>query len=157
MDDTPEGLPADIEADYRVSDEVVASIAGMAAGQVPGVTAMGGGPGLGDVLGKRHFTRGVRVELGSREVAVDLYLHVGFGVRIPTVAQRVQERVKRAVEGMTGLQVVEVNVHVQGLDTGPPRPLAGAASGSEIPGHAVTVPDPDALPGPAQRDPAPLE
>ena len=149
------GSPPDLDADYRVSDEVVASVAGMAAAEVAGVTAMGAGPGLGDVLAKRYPTRGVRVEIGTREVAVDVYLHVAYGERIPAVAQRVQESVRRAVEGMTGLRVVEVNVHVQGLSIpggrpgldpggggsrrGRPRPGMGGVGGASLPPPAPRV------------------
>ena len=143
------GSPPEFDADYRVSDDVVASVAGMAAAEVAGVTAMGAGPGLADVLAKRYPTRGVRVEIGTREVAVDVYLHVAYGERIPAVAQRVQESVRRAVEGMTGLRVVEVNVHVQGLSVpggrasldpggggvrrGRPRPGMGGTHGAAPP------------------------
>lgn len=111
-------------AGFRVTDEVVASIASIAAAEVDGVAGLGGGLalGLGEVLG-RAAARGVRVALGTREAAIDVYLHVVFGVQIPVVAQRVQENVKRAVERMTGLEVVEVNVHIQGL--GPDAPGDG--------------------------------
>lgn len=120
-----EGRPPN--AEYRVADDVIASIAGIAAAEVAGVAGLGGGLGLGlgEVLGKRPAARGVRVEVGTREAAVDVYLHVAYGVQIPVVAQRVQENVKRAVESMTGLDVVEVNVHVQGLEAPPPAPGRG--------------------------------
>ncbi len=115
----------------RESDEVLASIAALAASDVEGVTGLGGGLslGLGDVLAKRGAARGVRVEAGLRQAAFDVFVHVAYGVQIPTVAQRVQEAVKRAVETMTALTVVEVNVHVQGLDSGhgAARPAAPAA------------------------------
>lgn len=120
MDEATEPTGAGTEAagDYRVQDEVIASIASLAAAEVDGVAGLGGGLalGLGEVLGARQAGRGVRVEIGTREAAVDVYLQVEYGVRIPVVAQRVQEGVKRAVESMTGLRVVEVNVHVQGVD-----------------------------------------
>jgi uncharacterized alkaline shock family protein YloU len=104
------------ESGLRISDDVVAAIAALAAGEVDGVVGVSGGlvGGLSEVLG-RTIGRGVKVEVGTRECAIDVYLTVAYGVRIPVVAQRVQENVKRAVEGMTGLQVVEVNVHVQAV------------------------------------------
>jgi len=58
---------------------------------------------------------GVKVEVGEKEAAVDLYIIVQYGIRIPEVALAAQENVKRAIETMTGLTVVEVNVHVQGV------------------------------------------
>ncbi len=114
--------------EYRIADDVVAAIAGMAAAAVPGVAGLGGSLplGLSEVLAKRHATRGVRVEMGTREAAIDLHLQVRYGVQIPAVAQRVQESVKRSVESMTGLSVVEVNVYVQGLEAGGPADAAPA-------------------------------
>jgi len=101
----------------RISDEVVGVIAGIAATEVEGVVGMAGGlvGGITEMLGRRNLAKGVRVEVGEREAAIDLYIIVEYGVRIPRVAQRVQENVKRAVESMTGLEVVSVNIHIQGV------------------------------------------
>ncbi|MDK2960775.1 MAG: hypothetical protein PWP12_959 [Bacillota bacterium] len=101
----------------RIADEVVAIIAGLAATEVPGVAGMSGGlaGGIAEMLGRKNLTRGVKVEVGERQAAVDLFLIVEYGVKIPEVAWRVQENVKKAIESMTGLDVVEVNIHVQGV------------------------------------------
>lgn len=101
----------------RIADEVVSIIAGLAATEVEGIAAMSGGlvGGIAEILGKKNFAKGVKVEVGEREAAVDLYIIVEYGVRIPDVALKVQENVKRSIESMTGLNVVEVNVHVQGV------------------------------------------
>jgi len=101
----------------RISDEVVGVIAGIAATEVEGVVGMAGGlvGGITEMLGRRNLAKGVRVEVGEREAAVDLYIIVEYGVRIPRVAQQVQENVKRALESMTGLEVVGVNIHIQGV------------------------------------------
>lgn len=101
----------------RISDDVVGTIAGIAATEVEGVAGMGGGivGGITEMLGRKNLAKGVKVEVGEREAALDLFVVVDYGVRIPEVAQRVQENVKRAVESMTGLSVVEVNIHVQGV------------------------------------------
>lgn len=101
----------------RIADEVVSIIAGLAATEVDGISAMSGGlaGGIAEILGKKNFAKGVKVEVGEREAAVDLYIIVEYGVRIPDVALTVQENVKKAIENMTGLNVVEVNVHVQGV------------------------------------------
>lgn len=101
----------------RIADEVVGIIAGMAATEVSGVAGMSAGlvGGIAEMLGKKNLSKGVKVEVGEREAAVDLYIIVEYGVRIPDVALRVQENVKRGIESMTGLDVVEVNVHVQGV------------------------------------------
>lgn len=102
----------------KISEEVVSVIAGLAATEVPGVTGMSGGVvnGLSEMLGRKNLGKGVKVELGEKEVSIDLYLIVDYGVRIPEVAWNVQENVKNAVENMTGLKVVEVNIHVQGVN-----------------------------------------
>ena len=107
----------------RVADEVVSVIAGLAATDIEGIAGMSGGlvGGIAEMLGRKNLSKGVKVEVGEREAAVDLYIIVKFGVRIPEVALNVQERVKEAIEQMTGLKVVEVNVHVQGVATEEPE------------------------------------
>lgn len=101
----------------RIADEVVGIIAGLAATEIAGVAGMSGGlvGGIAEMLGKKNLSKGVKVEVGEKEAAVDLYLIVEYGIRIPDIALKVQENVKRAIESMTGLDVVEVNVHVQGV------------------------------------------
>jgi uncharacterized alkaline shock family protein YloU len=101
----------------RIADEVVGIIAGMAAMEISGVAGMSGGlvGGFAEMLGKKNLSKGVKVEVGEKEAAVDLFIIVEYGIRIPDVALRVQENVKKAIESMTGLEVVEVNVHVQGV------------------------------------------
>ncbi|MGO0122722.1 Asp23/Gls24 family envelope stress response protein [Desulfothermobacter acidiphilus] len=101
----------------RIANEVVGIIAGLAAIEVPGVAGMSGGivGGIAEMLGRKNLTKGVKVEVGEREAAIDLYVVVNYGVRIADVASQIQANVKRAVEDMTGLAVVEVNVNVQGV------------------------------------------
>ncbi|WP_206812758.1 Asp23/Gls24 family envelope stress response protein [Paradesulfitobacterium ferrireducens] len=103
----------------RIADEVVEIIAGLAASEVDGVAGMSGGfvGDLAHMLGRnKNLAKGVKVEVGEQETAVDLFLVVEYGVSIPEVAVKVQEVVKDAIESMTGLAVVEVNVHVQGVN-----------------------------------------
>ena len=119
MADGDPGQGSGASGEYRVADDVVTGIAGLAASRVPGVAGLAGGL-MG--LGKRGPSRGVRVEMGNSEAAIAVHIQVAYGVQIPVVAQRVQEAVKAAVESMTSLRVVEVNVHVQGVD------LSGAAT-----------------------------
>ncbi|MDA8442553.1 MAG: Asp23/Gls24 family envelope stress response protein [Peptococcaceae bacterium] len=101
----------------RIADEVVAVIAGLAATEVEGVAGMSGGlaGGIAEMLGRKNLSKGVKVEVGEKETAVDLYIIVNYGVKIPDVAYTVQENVKQAIETMTGLNVVEANVHIQGV------------------------------------------
>lgn len=101
----------------KIADEVVAIIAGMAAAEIKGVAGMSGGivGGIAEFVGKKNPSKGVKVEVGEKEAAIDLHVIVEFGVRIPEVAHDIQQNVKKAIESMTGLSVVEVNVHIQGV------------------------------------------
>lgn len=101
----------------KISEEVIAAIAGLAAHQVEGIAGMSGTlvEDIGAIIGRKSFSKGVRVSRADGEVALDLYLNVKYGARIPEVAFKVQENVKKSVEGMTDLKVTEVNIHVQGV------------------------------------------
>lgn len=101
----------------RISDDVVSTIAGLAAMQIEGVTGMSGGivGGIAEILGAKNLSKGVKVEVGEKEAAVDLFVIVQYGVQIPEIAEKIQTSVKEAVQKMTGLEVVEVNVHIQGV------------------------------------------
>lgn len=101
----------------KIADEVVAIIAGMAATEIKGIAGMSGGivGGIAEFVGKKSPSKGVKVEVGEKEAAIDLFVIVEFGVRIPEIAHEVQQNVKKAIENMTGLTVVEVNVHIQGV------------------------------------------
>ena len=102
----------------KIADEVVSIIAGLAATEIEGIAGMSGGlvGGIAEMLGRKNFSKGVKVEVGEREAAIDLFIIVKYGVRIPDVALAAQENIKQAIETMTGLSVVEVNVHVQGVN-----------------------------------------
>lgn len=117
MDQTLEKTNEEEVGAVRIADDVVAVIAGIAATEVEGVVGMSGGivGDISEILGKKNLSKGVRVEVGEREAAADLFIVVEYGVRIPEIAQRVQENVKKAIESMTGLSVVEVNIHIQGV------------------------------------------
>ncbi|MGE5404800.1 MAG: Asp23/Gls24 family envelope stress response protein [Candidatus Saccharibacteria bacterium] len=101
----------------RIADEVVATIAGLAAVEVDGVAAMSGtfASGLTEILGRKNLSKGVKVEVGETEVAIEVSIVVEFGFPIPTVARGVQNQVKAAVETMTGLKATAVNIQVAGV------------------------------------------
>jgi uncharacterized alkaline shock family protein YloU len=109
-------LPSELGA-IRIANEVVSTIAGLTAVDIEGVASMSGGivGGIAEALGRKNLSRGVKVEVGEEDASVDLYLIVNYGSRIPDVAWNTQEKVKKAIETMTGLRVVAVNVHVQGV------------------------------------------
>ena len=96
------------------ANEVVAVIAGVAANEVEGVAGMCAANGISEVFSRntKNVTRGIKVELGTEEVSVDIYLMIEYGTPIQTAAQNVQENVRKAIETMTGLHVVKVDVHV---------------------------------------------
>ncbi len=102
----------------EVTDEVIAIIAGLAAVEVEGVSAMSGGitGGIADALGIRNLSKGIRVETKEAKVYIDIHIIAEFGARIPEVAWNIQERVKKNVEKMTGMRVMEANIHVQGIN-----------------------------------------
>lgn len=106
--------------EIKIADDVVAVIAGVAVSEVPGVAEMAGGfaGGITEVLsGKKNLAKGIKVEVGEKDTKIDVNIIVEYGTRIPDVAFEIQNRVKKAVETMTGLTVLEVNVHVQGVET----------------------------------------
>ncbi len=98
----------------RIADEVVSTVAGLAAIEVEGVASMSGGWGtdLVEKLGKKNFGKGIKVEVTDDETAIDIFISIQFGYPIPQVAENVQKEVKMAVESMTGLKVIAVNVHI---------------------------------------------
>jgi len=103
----------------KIADDVVAVIAGMAVTEVSGVYEMAGGfaGGISEVLsGRKNVAKGIKVEVNGKETKLDLNIIVEYGARIPDVAFEIQNKVKKAVETMTGLKVTEVNVHVQGVN-----------------------------------------
>jgi len=101
----------------RIADEVVRIIAGLAATEVQGVAGMSGGlaGGITEILGRKNLSKGVKVEVGEKEAAVDIYVIVDYGAKIPDIASEIQQKVKKAINDMTGLNVIEVNVHIQGV------------------------------------------
>lgn len=104
----------------KISEEVVSIIAGLAATEVEGVSTMSGGfvGGITDILGMKNLSKGVKVTVTEKEAKVDLFIVVHYGVRIPDVAWHIQENVKKSIETMTGLNVTEVNINIQGIDMG---------------------------------------
>ena len=109
-----EGLEG--KEEIRISNDVVAAIAGKAVSEVSGVYSMAGG--IAEVLkGKKGSSKGIKVEVGEKETKIDVSIIVEYGVRIPDIAFEIQNRVKKAVETMTGLTVVAVNIHIQGINT----------------------------------------
>ena len=104
----------------QISNDVIAVIAGVAVSEVQGVAGMAGGfaGGISEVFsGKKNLAKGIKADINDGKAKLDVNIIVEYGSRIPDVAFEIQNRVKKAVENMTGLTVEEVNVHVQGVNT----------------------------------------
>lgn len=117
-----ENLPVHQEAEdttggtITYANEVIAIISGIAAHEVEGIAGMCTSGGFSDIIGKnRNVTRGVKAEVGTEEVSIDLYAIIEYGQPIQKVASEVQENVRKSIEAMTSLKVVRVDVHVQGV------------------------------------------
>ena len=107
-------IVAENDESIKIANDVVASIAGVAVSEVPGVYGMAGG--ITEIFGKKGLTKGIKVEVGDKETKIDVNIIAEYGVRIPDVAFEIQNRVKKAVETMTGLNVSSVNIHIQGIN-----------------------------------------
>lgn len=102
----------------KISVDVVATIAGIAASQTKGVAGMYSSfaGGIAEMLGaKKNPSKGVKVDMSEDTVKIDLYIVVEYGVRVPELAWEIQESVKSSVETMTGLTVDKVNIHIEGV------------------------------------------
>ena len=115
-----ENLPLNVENDMEpgssitYANEVIAIIAGLAASEVEGIAGMVN-VNSGFKGKNKNVTRGVKVEVGTEEVSVELFLNVEYGTPIQRAAHDAQESVKKSIESMTGLHVVRVDVHVLGV------------------------------------------
>ena len=103
--------------EVQIADEVVAIIAGLAATEVEGVDSMAGNitNELVGKLGMKNLSKGVKISMTEDHVSVDLSLNMKYGYSIPAVSEKVQDKVKSAIENMTGLMVLEVNINIAGV------------------------------------------
>ena len=90
--------------EVQIADEVVAIIAGLAANELVGK------------LGMKNLSKGVKVEVTEEHVSVDLSLNIRYGYNIPAVSEQVQDKVSAAIENMTGLTVLDVNIKIAGVN-----------------------------------------
>ena len=106
--------------EVHIADEVVAIIAGLAATDVKGVASMAGNitNELIGKLGVKNLSKGVKVLVTDRSVDVDLALNIEYGYSIMKVSEKVQDRVKSAIENMTGLEVAMVNIRIVNVNMG---------------------------------------
>ena len=106
--------------EIRIADEVVAIIAGLAATEVQGVSSMAGNitNEIVSKLGMKNLSKGISVEIIEDTVNIDVSVNIAYGYSIPDVSEKVQEKVKTAIENMTGLHVEIVNVRIASVDMG---------------------------------------
>ena len=118
MDNNAVNLNRDTLGSVQIANDVVAIIAGLAATEVDGITAMAGNISneLMSKVGYRSLTKGVKVDIDNGQVKVELSLRMDYGHNIPSTCAKVQDRVKTNIENMTGLEVVNVNVRIAGVD-----------------------------------------
>ena len=104
--------------EVHIADEVVAIVAGLAATDVDGVASMAGNitNELVGKLGMKNLSKGVKVDVTEEHVSVDLSLNIRYGYNIPAVSEQVQEKVSTAIENMTGLTVLDVNIKIAGVN-----------------------------------------
>ena len=113
-------IKSDEAGAIRVSEEVVAIIAGLAATEVEGVSSMAGNitNEIVSKLGMQNLSKGIFVEVLEEEIKVDVALNIAYGYAIPEISAKVQEKVKSSVENMTGLTVAVVNIRIASVDMG---------------------------------------
>ncbi|MDC0701236.1 Asp23/Gls24 family envelope stress response protein [Priestia sp. AB] len=101
----------------EIAPEVIEVIAGIAASEVEGVSAMRGNfaAGVVEKLGKKNHGKGVKVDLTENGIKVDVFCMMKFGVSIPNVAQQVQDNIRQALKNMTAIDLDEVNIHIVGI------------------------------------------
>lgn len=101
----------------QIAPEVLTVIAGIAANEVEGVAATRGNfaAGVVEMLGKKVHGKGIKTDISSNGLFIDVFCSIRYGKSVPTVAQEIQQNVRQAIANMTGLEVKEVNVHVTGI------------------------------------------
>lgn len=122
-----EDIPEEVGS-VKIADEVISIVAGLAATEVTGVAGMSGGlaGGIAELLGKKNFSKGVKVIVAGKTVTIEIYVIIEYGVSIPEVAITIQEKVKEAVESMTAFEVAAVDIHVQGIARRPVKEIEEA-------------------------------
>ena len=109
------------QGSIHISEDVVAAIAALAASEVEGVSMLSvSGTGI-DLLGKKNLSKGIKIALNDKNVNVDVYVAIAYGKAIPQTARQIQQKIREAIESMTGLTIGGINVHVGGVSFGKPK------------------------------------
>jgi len=118
--------------DIKINNEVVAKIASLAAVEVEGVISLAGKYSLAEMWGRKDLDKGISVEITEGSAEIDIEVNVEYGIDIYKAAHHLQKTVRDAVERMTGLRVVKVNVSVRGIVMGEPPSEAGGPDVREV-------------------------
>jgi uncharacterized alkaline shock family protein YloU len=105
------------EDKIKISEDVIATIAGIAASEVDNLASMSGGfvDGIAGMLGKKNLSKGIKVDVKENDVTIELSLTMQYGCKIHEVARCIQEKVRITVQDMTGMNVIAVNINVLGI------------------------------------------
>lgn len=108
----------EVTDDVQISEEVISVMAGMAIQDIEGVAkvATGFAGGISEALGKKNIGKGVKVEIQNKDVTVDVGIIIKYGAKIPEIAKKIQSKIKKDVESMTGFKVISVKVKIQGIE-----------------------------------------
>lgn len=104
----------------KISEDVIATIAGVATSEIKGVAGLSPRPGSGSsgilgLIGKKAMNKSIHLEMRDSEAVIDIYVNLYLGTKIPDTAAEIQSRVKDAVQTMTGIAVSKINVHISGV------------------------------------------
>ena len=144
MNDNEINVTYDSNGKVVFAEDVVATIAALAAGDVEGVYAMNGTAieGISERFGKKVYTKGIRVQVGAEECAVDVNVILRYGYKVIEVANNIQSEVKNAIETMTGLRVVETNVYVDAVYFEPEKKRAEIPAAAPVQeAEPISVPE----------------
>lgn len=108
----------EVKNDIQIAEEVIASIAGMAIKDMKGLVKLAGGftEEISEAFGKKNAGKGIRVDIVEKEVKLEVNIVVEYGVKIPDIARKIQEKIKIDVEDMSGYTVNKIIVKVQGIE-----------------------------------------
>jgi len=104
--------------DIKISDDVVASIAGLATSEVEGVTSIAGHV-TSEIVGKfgvKNLSKGIKLSIEDGKVSIDLYINIRYGYSIPKLTAQIQEKIKNAIESMTGLTTSDITIHIVDIE-----------------------------------------
>ena len=101
----------------NISNDVISTIASTAALEVEGVVGMTSNlaEGISELLGKKNYGKGVKTEINGNQVSLELHLNLAYGAKLNQVGEEVQIKVKEAIENMTDLNVMNIDVHIEGV------------------------------------------